>query len=216
MKRKRIMFLIFMISIFIFTGHIKADNIGSSLGCYGNVDKHSCQNTTRFSCIWNESEYGNYCNVDNLLYVRCGDAKDIPYKVPSIISFVVNLLKIAVPIILIIVSVIVLLKALAAQKEDEIKKAQSSLIKKLIAAVLVFFIISIVQFVTLKVADSEDEKNIMSCFKCFLNNECSGTVYYKASMGDVYYCISPETGKITNCETDEYLGNISSFNSNLE
>ncbi len=136
--------------------------------------------------VWND-EYG-YCNTDNLLYVKCGDSYDIPNKVPAIISFFVNLLKIATPIILIIVSIITLFKALVASKDDEIKKAKNSLVKKIIASVFVFFVISIVQFVVMRVSDSSEKENISSCLSCFLNNDCYNTLYFKTNVAGNYLC----------------------------
>lgn len=162
----------------------------------GTAEFYSCENNPYFACIWNENEYGGYCNVDDLQYVKCGDAFDIPKQLPSLISFLVNLLKIAAPIILIFVSVVTLFKAMSASKEDEIKKAQSSLIKKIIAAVMVFFVISIVQFVVSKVADSADQGGIEACFKCFLNNSCKDSIYYKTNVGGVNICTGLDGSEI--------------------
>ena len=169
----------------------KKQNLG---GCSGYSYEKSCEHNKYYSCIWNENEFGTYCNTDKLIYVQCGDAFDIPHQAPAIISLAVNLLKIATPIILIIVSVIALLKATAASNEDEIKKAQKGLIRKVIAAVMVFFIISIVQFVVLKVADTDNSKgaseadNLSTCLSCFLNNDCSANAYYKTSVFGKYEC----------------------------
>lgn len=154
----------------------------------GTAAFYSCEKNPYFACMWNENEYGGYCNVDELQYVQCGDAFDIPHQVPELISFLVNLLKIATPIILIMISIITLFKAITASKEDEIKKAQNSLIKKIIAAVMVFFVISIVQFVISKVADTSEQGGLESCFSCFLNNDCSGSIYYKTNVGGVNIC----------------------------
>lgn len=164
--------------------------------CAGYLDKTSCKKNDFYSCVWNENEYGEYCNTDNLLFVACGDAKDIPYQAPKLISFFVNLLKIATPIILVIVSIISLLKALSSQKEDEIKKAQSSLIKKLIAAVMVFFIITIVQFVISKVAlDDEEYNSFTDCLSCFLNNDCEDNIYYRTNIDGDYHHYNLVTGQ---------------------
>ncbi len=163
-------------------------------GCSGYTFEKSCNYNEFYSCIWNENEYGSYCNTDQLVYVSCGDVFDIPAQVPEIISFLVNLLKIAAPIILIMVSIISLLKALSASSEDEIKKAQKGLIKKIGAGVMVFFVISIVQFVILKVADTDNSTgtseadNLSSCLTCFLNNDCSENAYYKTSVFGEYKC----------------------------
>lgn len=161
-------------------------------GCY------SCENNPYFACIWNETKNGNgYCNVDNLQYIRCGDAFDVPNEVPTLLSMAVNLLKIAVPIILIVVSVITLLKALAASKEDEIKKAQSSLVKKLIISVLIFFVISIVQFVILKVADDGEVGNLSDCLSCLLNNDCQDSLYYKNIENGISRCYYVNGGEFS-------------------
>ena len=169
----------------------KKSNLG---GCSEYTYEESCEHNNYYSCIWNDNEFGTYCNTDKLIYVQCGDAFDIPYQAPQVISFFVNLLKIATPIILIIVSIIALLKAVSASNEDEIKKAQKGLIRKVIAAVMVFFVISIVQFVIMKVADTDNSKgasesdNLSTCLSCFLNNDCGANAYYKTNVFGKYEC----------------------------
>ena len=156
--------------------------------CMEYTSKKSCEHNDYFACIWNETNFGSFCNTDRLMYVQCGDAFDIPHQIPSLFSMFVNLLKIATPIVLVIMGVISLLKSLTASKEDELKKAQQSLIKKMVAAAMVFFIISIVQFVILKVADTAEQDNVSSCLSCFLNNDCSNNVYYKTNVAGKYIC----------------------------
>ena len=160
----------------------------------------SCTTNKYFSCLWIEKGEYKYCSSNNLLYVTCGDIKDIPEQVPRIMSFIINLLKIVVPILLVLVSIINILKALASSKEDEIKKAQSTLIKKIIAAVMAFLVVSIVQFVINKVADSDEEKgNIASCLDCFLNNNCSSNIYYKNNVAGTDYCAYLGEDEAYNC-----------------
>ena len=178
-----------------FGGHEENTQGSQNLGgCSGYTYEKSCEHNKFYSCIWNENEFGTYCNTDKLIYVQCGDAFDIPYQAPQVISLGVNLLKIATPIILIIVSIITLLKAISASNEDEIKKAQKGLTKKIIAAVMVFFVISIVQFVVMKVADTDNSSgaseadNLSICLSCFLNNDCSANAYYKTSVFGKYEC----------------------------
>ena len=160
---------------------------GSSCASYTN--EKDCTNSNVFSCIWNETEYGGYCNTDNLTYVQCGDSFDIPSQEPTIISLIVNLLKIGTPIVLIIVGMITLVKALTAAKEDEITKAKNSLVKKIIAAVIIFLITAIVQFViSLATNDETEANNFSACLDCFLNNNCSSNTYYKTNVGGTYLC----------------------------
>ncbi|MBR6690815.1 MAG: hypothetical protein IKL65_05735 [Bacilli bacterium] len=175
-------------------------NLGSSQ-CYNYKTETTCRlsgSNGKVACVWENNDAapnGGFCNVDNLLYVGCGGASDIPMQGPAIISMAVNLLKIATPLILIFTSLITLLKAMSAGKEDEMKKAQSSLIKKIIAAALVFFVVSIVQFIVSIVADDEtDYNNFTNCLDCFLNNKCEKSTYYKTVVGGIDMCTPLTTG----------------------
>ena len=71
----------------------------------------------------------------------------IPEPLLNITHLIYKAIQIGVPIILIIVGMFDMGKAITQQKEDEIKKAQSLLVKKAIAAGLVFLMFSIVQLV---------------------------------------------------------------------
>lgn len=62
-----------------------------------------------------------------------------------------------------------LAKAVMAQKEDEIKKGQQTFIKRIIAAVIVFFVITIVQMIISFISNDNDD--ITSCFNCFVNGK---------------------------------------------
>ena len=64
--------------------------------------------------------------------------KGIPGDIVNIIHYIYVAIQVVVPIVLIIFGMIELAKALTSQKEDEIKKAQSSLLKKAVVAVIVF------------------------------------------------------------------------------
>ena len=87
-------------------------------------------------------------------------------SLPNFTSTIYDLLKIATPVILIITGMLDMFKATAAQKEDDIKKAQQKFIKRLIAGAIVFFVISIVQLI---VGFISGDQGIMSCANCFIN-----------------------------------------------
>lgn len=87
---------------------------------------------------------------------------------PYLVSTIITIIKIVVPIILIIFGMLDLAKAVTASKEDEIKKGQQTFIKRLIAAVIVFFVVQVVQIVVSFASD--DDETIMDCFNCFVNN----------------------------------------------
>ena len=146
------------------------------------------------SCTWNRKY--NFCSTTGLLYTQCGDSYDIPIQAPEIISLVITFLKILTPIVLIIISIISLVKALGASSEDEIKKAQSRLVKRFVAAIMVFLVITIVQFVINKVADDSEKDSISKCLSCLLNNKCKDVQYYRI---DDNTCINYEDNSDYDC-----------------
>ncbi len=175
--------------------------MSTSTSCFEIKDKPTCTQNPYFSCVWNE-DYG-YCNTDNLRYVACGNARDIPYQLPQITHFSVNLLKIAVPIILVLVSMITLVKAIISSNEDDMKKAQKSLVRRAIAAVIIFFVVSIVQLVMSIAADESDINSITSCIDCFLTNDCGSVTYYKNNVNGEYQCRNVETKEYIDCKYPE-------------
>ena len=93
----------------------------------------------------------------------------IDIKIANTVHTVILLIQIAVPVILVIFGMLDLLKAITGAKEDEIKKGQQMLIKRIITAVIVFFVIAIVKAVVSLAASPEEGTNIMTCANCFLN-----------------------------------------------
>jgi uncharacterized membrane protein YjgN (DUF898 family) len=111
-------------------------------------------------------------SIDTNLTYTCGDiGLSFSGMLPYVISMIILIIKIVVPILLIIFGMIDLAKAVMAQKEDEIKKGQQTFIKRLIAAIIVFFVITIVQMIINFVSNDNDD--IGSCFKCFVNGEAN-------------------------------------------
>lgn len=102
----------------------------------------------------------------------------IDVKIANTVHLIITIIKIAVPIVLVIFGMIDLLKAITAQKEDEIKKSQQIFVKRLIAAGLVFFVIAIVQLLISFASNGDkDKQSIADCVNCFLNGA-------KSSNGD--------------------------------
>ena len=94
----------------------------------------------------------------------------IPYQVVRIIHIIYNTIRWAVPAILIFIGMLDMAKAVTAQKEDDIKKAQSLLVKKAIAAALVFFIASIVLWIFGII--NPNDGGVISCINSLLNGDC--------------------------------------------
>lgn len=72
-----------------------------------------------------------------------------------LVKSVVKLIQFGVPIILILFGMIDLGKAVMSSKEDEMKKAQGTLLKRFIYAVAVFLVVTLVVFVMNLVSDSQ-------------------------------------------------------------
>ena len=92
---------------------------------------------------------------------------EIDMKIPNTVHTIIVVIKIVVPILLVIFGMLDLFKGITAQKEDEIKKGQQIFIKRLIAAAIIFFVVSIVQLLVSFL--STEEPGIMQCASCFLN-----------------------------------------------
>ncbi len=111
-----------------------------------------------------------YNNLDTTT-VSCGNGmvKGLSISIPRVVNIAYTSLQIVVPVILVIMGMITLIKAITSSKEDEIKKAQISFFKKLIAGALVFFVFVIVKLLISVSADASKTANIMDCANCFLN-----------------------------------------------
>lgn len=73
------------------------------------------------------------------MFILVDTCKDLR-AVVAIVSFILGIIQWVVPIILIILGTFDLVKAVTAGKEDDIKKGQKTLIKRVIAAVIVFLV----------------------------------------------------------------------------
>lgn len=93
----------------------------------------------------------------------------IDNNLASLIHTIIIILKFAIPILLIIFGMIDLAKGVISSKEDEIKNGQRLFIKRLIAAVIMFFVVTIVQLLVGLV----DDKNsgVWECANLIMNGE---------------------------------------------
>ena len=87
----------------------------------------------------------------------------------QLVGRILVVFKIVVPILLIVFGMIDLGKAVIASKEDAIQKATTTLVKRLIAAVVIFFIPAIVGAVFNLIGSFNDDKETADydiCAKC--------------------------------------------------
>lgn len=119
-------------------------------------------------------------------------------KIWKFIGTLLNIIKIAVPILLIVMGSIDFMKAVMAGKDDEIKKSQGTFVKRAIAAVIVFFVPTIVGILLSLINETKS-----SCLTCVLN---TSTCNVSSSGG------SGNTGNTGNSggTTDSTENNVSS------
>ena len=98
----------------------------------------------------------------------CGD--DDLKIVLGIVSTILTVIQIVVPILLIIMGSIDLMKAVMAGKEDEIKKAQTTFVKRVIVAIIVFLIPVLVNIIIGLISDVDGHDSWTDCWTYIKNN----------------------------------------------
>lgn len=124
------------------------------------------------------------------------------YPIITLVKRIISLLQIGVPIALILFGMIDLGKAVIAGKEDEMKKAQSTLIKRVIYAVVFFLIITIINLVMNLVAGTGasglgseplDVNSWRACWNCNSLDECKRIDTLNGYGGSSYFSDTNET-----------------------
>lgn len=104
--------------------------------------------------------------LDGVCQSYLGSNTGIPSKLAHIIYLVIQFIQVVVPILLIVWGMLDLGKAVMAQKEDEIKKGQQTFVKRIVAAVLVFFVVAITKLVVGLFAPDNGAKGSGSLAAC--------------------------------------------------
>jgi len=84
----------------------------------------------------------------------------------QLLGYVVTIIKIVIPLILIIFGMIDLGKAVILSKDDAVSKAVTTLIKRFVAAVIVFFVPTIVNAVFSITANINLTTDATVCIEC--------------------------------------------------
>lgn len=185
--RKKIVFLIFFIGIFILIGDVSASEslehkYVTGYTTYtvmykldGDINEISDEETQSIQDIDKDSDEETLLG-NKIKKVYCGKKNEggitgIPRKIPELTSYAVTLIQIAIPIILVIMGSLDLFKGITAGKEDDMKKGQKMFIKRLAVAAIIFFVVIIVKFFISIVADT-NVSNMVDCIDCFISNDC--------------------------------------------
>lgn len=112
--------------------------------------------------------------------VSCGGVEDIPAALPKFISNIINLIKIATPILLIFMGMLDFFKAMIANDDKSANEGKTKFIKRTISGVLVFLIVSIVQLV-FNAMGTNETNTMAACINLFVNGETPLTTCIKNS-----------------------------------
>ena len=168
---KKILLICFVL-LFLGIDIVKADD--DPCGC----NQYTPGTAAHFHCIDNcqvSTDQGSDLENDSgntYAKIVCGDT-DVPYIAAQVTSTIITILKIAAPVIIIIFGMIDLVKAVIAQKEDDISKGGKTFLKRTIIGVCVFLVFVFVQLIIGLVAPQDDNVNMWNCVDCFVNNNCS-------------------------------------------
>lgn len=139
-------------------------------------------------------------------YISCGGVS-VPSELGSLTRIIILLLQIVAPLGLIIFGGVDFVKAVTAGNDSDIKKKQQVFVKRLIYGALLFFVITLVQFVINVAADNADEKDFSRCLRCMTTSDesCGGEVskpydYEYPEQGEVF---EPEVETPPRVEYDE-------------
>ena len=113
----------------------------------------------------------------NVLATSLGTACDqIPTGVFNLTSLVIMIIQVIVPILLIIWGMIDFVKAVVGGDENKIKEGQKVFVKRLIAAAVVFLMVTIVKLLVnfvgqIGAEDMADADSIWDCVDQFINGK---------------------------------------------
>ena len=93
---------------------------------------------------------------------------EVPGDLAYAVSLIITVIQYAVPLLLIIWGMLDLGKAVIASKEDEIKKGQQTFIKRIVAPIIVFFVIAVTKLVV-NIATGDNQQGITQCIDGFIN-----------------------------------------------
>lgn len=158
------------------------DSVGSCYLCGGsnhayykwgdtNPDSNSCRvvDKEKSKC----SGYYNQIGTGTTGYksFTCGSIEKVPVALKTLIPNIVTIIKVFVPILLIILGMVDFLKAVMAQDDKAMNESKSKFLRRLIAAVAVFLVITIVQSAFL-IINTDDTNSMAGCIDCLINGHC--------------------------------------------
>lgn len=92
----------------------------------------------------------------------------------AIIGIIIGIIKVAVPVLIIITSMITFVKVITSGKEDDLKQSAMTVVKKVVAGILIFLIPDLIDYVFNNIVDTNNTSNFKACETCLTKpNSCS-------------------------------------------
>ena len=108
-----------------------------------NVDNGATENIQQTTTVKNPTS--SYSSTSTKQCINCNNTY-IPYSLSVLSRNIINLVQLLVPVIIIITGMIELLRAVIAGDEKKMDEVKPTLIRKIIAGVIIFLIFAIVKF----------------------------------------------------------------------
>ena len=110
-------------------------------------------------------------NVDfNSMCLKCGEDVFFPAYLVKLCANIIQFIQLIVPVIIIVVGMIDLFRAVIASDEKKMAEAKDSVIRKVIAGVMIFLIVAVVRFAFTAIPDFNDgDIDAMECMANFIN-----------------------------------------------
>lgn len=136
--------------------------------------------TVAFASAKNSGILNNQNNYNYILDVSAIDAlscsNENVMKVLELFSVLFIILKVAIPLIIVILGIISLAKVIISDDQNMLSNAISSLIKKFLIGVFIFFIPTLISTIIGYIDDADNVRSeYRACTECLLNSNCTGS-----------------------------------------
>lgn len=120
-----------------------------------------------------ESNYNYILDVSAVDALSCSNENVM--KVLKLFSVLFIILKVAIPLIIVILGIISLVKVIISDDQNMLSNAISSLIKRFIIGVFIFFIPTLISTIIGYIDDADNvTSEYRACTECLLNSNCTG------------------------------------------
>lgn len=138
----------------------QVDNVHKQLSpITPSINDRNKKSSTNYESFYDES----------IKYKSCGGINRIPKFLPTLTTSLYKTIKFLVPLLLIVMGIKDFVQAMISKDENTMKEQQKKFIKRIVAAIVIFFLLSLVQFF-IRLANADNKEDTLSCIDCLINN----------------------------------------------